>query len=170
MSYFRGKNYFGNDSKTYLVFKVLLQYINLDDNATPCNVILSWESKGVSKEIIKAPRSNNNILSPIVEDIATKKIQFNGSCLIQDITYTPKTTVNIYIVYEITKSNPVSSYPTLEKCLPGAVKLTKNPDVDKYKYSGYGIGFDRREKFSFGDGFGQNLITLGQLCSSVHAN
>ena len=25
----------------------------------------------------------------------------------------------------------------------GAVSLTKNADIDKYKYSGYGIGFDR---------------------------
>ena len=24
----------------------------------------------------------------------------------------------------------------------GAIKLTKNADFDKYKYSGYGIGFD----------------------------
>ena len=27
--------------------------------------------------------------------------------------------------------------------------LTKNDDIDKYKYSGYGIGFDRRSSFSF---------------------
>ena len=25
----------------------------------------------------------------------------------------------------------------------GAAKSTKNPDIDKYQYSGYGIGFDR---------------------------
>ena len=29
----------------------------------------------------------------------------------------------------------------------GAVKLTKNADKDKYKYSGYGIGFDSRSEF-----------------------
>ena len=40
-------------------------------------------------------------------------------------------------------------YPTLENCLFGAVKLTKNTDIDKYKYSGYGIRFDRRGTFSF---------------------
>ena len=41
----------------------------------------------------------------------------------------------------------------------------------KYKYSGYGIGFDRREQFSFGDGFGQNVIILGaDVSSSTHAN
>ena len=129
----------------------------------------------MSKEIIKAPRSNNNILLPTIEntfDSKKIKLKFNGSCLVQgQITYTPKTIVNIYIVYAITKKNSISSYPTLENCLFGAVKLTKNPDFDKYKYSGYGIGFDRRGEFSFGDGFGQNIIILGtDMGSSVHAN
>ena len=53
----------------------------------------------------------------------------------------------------------------------GAVKLTKNSDIDKYKYSGYGIRFDRKREFSFGDGFGQNVIIFGaDISSSVHAN
>ena len=51
------------------------------------------------------------------------------------------------------------------------VKLTKNPDIDKYKYSGYGIGFDRIEKFSFRDRFGQNVIICEvDMSSFVHAN
>ena len=29
----------------------------------------------------------------------------------------------------------------MKNCFPGSVKLTKNTDPDKYKYSGYGIGF-----------------------------
>ena len=52
-----------------------------------------------------------------------------------------------------------------------SVKLTKNPDIDKHKYSGYGIGFDRRVEFSFGDGFGQNVLIVGaDMCSSAHVN
>ena len=48
---------------------------------------------------------------------------------------------------------------TLKNCLFGAVTLTKNTDIDKYGYSGYGIGFDRRSSFSFpGGGFGQNVL------------
>ena len=43
----------------------------------------------------------------------------------------------------------ISDYPTLENCLFGAVKLTKNADIDKYGYSGYGIGFDRHGRFPF---------------------
>ena len=37
-----------------------------------------------------------------------------------------------------------SSYPTLENCLFGVINLTKNADIVKYKYFGYGIGFDRQ--------------------------
>ena len=52
-------------------------------------------------------------------------------------------------------------YLTLENSLFGAVKLVNNADVDKYKYSGYAIGFDRRENFSVANGFGKNVIIFG---------
>ena len=55
-----------------------------------------------------------------------------------------RTIVNIYIVYEISISDSNSNYPTLENSLLGAARLTKNADIDKYIYSGYAIGFDRR--------------------------
>ena len=60
--------------------------------------------------------------------------------------------------------------PTLKNCLFGAVTLTKNADIDKYGYSGYGIGFDRRSSFSFPGGrFGQNLLIFGvDMSSSAH--
>ena len=38
----------------------------------------------------------------------------------------------------------------------GSVKLTKNADIDKCKYSGYGISFGRRKTFSVPRGFGKN--------------
>ena len=48
--------------------------------------------------------------------------------------------------------------------------MTKNADIDKYGYSGYGIGFDRRSSFSFlGSGFGQNVLIFGaDMSPSVH--
>ena len=78
----------------------------------------------------------------------------------------------IYIVYEISNNCNISGYPTLENCLFGAVKLTKDPDIDQYKYSGYGIGFDRKGEFSFGSRkFGRNVIIFGaDMSSSSHAN
>ena len=33
---------------------------------------------------------------------------------------------------------------TLVNCLFGSVKLAKSPDLDKYKYTGYSIGFNSR--------------------------
>ena len=106
LSYFRGENYFGNNNINYLVFEVSLKYLNFYDDSF-YKPVLSWNSKGVSKEIVKAPRSNNNILSPTIEntlDHQKIKLKFNGSCLVQDqITYTPQTIVNIHIAYEIPK-------------------------------------------------------------------
>ena len=52
--------------------------------------------------------------------------------------------VNYYIVYKLGASSSHINDPTLKNCLFGAVTLTKNADIDKYGYSGYGIGFDRR--------------------------
>ena len=45
--------------------------------------------------------------------------------------------------------------------------MTKNADIDKYGYSGYGIRFDRKSSFSFpSGGFGQNVIIFGVDMSS----
>ena len=67
------------------------------------------------------------------------------------------------------KNFSVSNYPTLEKFLFNAVKLTKNSNIDKYKYSGYGRGFDRKGKISVG--FGRPYIIFGvDMSSSVHVD
>ena len=41
---------------------------------------------------------------------------------------------------------------TLGSFLFGSVKLTKNVDLDKYKYTGYGRGFNSCSEFLFTDG------------------
>ena len=72
-------------------------------------------------------------------------------------------------MYEINKNFNISIYPTLEYCLFGAVKSTKNVDIDQYKFLGYPIGFDRKGFFSFGDGSGRNTIIFGvDMTSSPH--
>ena len=54
----------------------------------------------------------------------------------------------------------------------GAIRLTKNADIEKYGNSGYGIGFDRIGSFSFpGGGFAINVIIFGvDMSSSVHVD
>ena len=106
---------------------------------------------------------SNHKITPELSFYGTKtRVEFNGSCLKQDkVTYNHEKIVNIYIFYEISKNYSISSYPTSENCLFGAVSLTKNVDTEKYKYNGYGIGFDRHGELSFGDGLRKNCIIFG---------
>ena len=109
-------------------------------------------------------------MAPALSYVGNKtRVKFYGSCLKQDkITFTHGTIVNIFIVYEISISDSNNNYPTLENCLLGAVTLTKNADFDKYKYSGYGIGFERHGAFGK---FGCNIIVFGvDMTSSVHVD
>ena len=88
------------------------------------------------------------------------------------MSYTHGKVVNIYIVYELGASGSHNNDPTLKDCLFGGVTLTKNADIDKYGYSGYGIGFDRRSSFLFpGGGFGQNVLIFGvDMSFSAHTD
>ena len=124
----------------------------------------------LSDKIIKSPNTSYNSLVPVLIYIGINtRAKFDRGCLKQDkITFTPGTIVNIYSVYEISDSN--NNYPTLKICLLGAVKLTTNADIYKYKYSGYGIGFNKRGTFLFSTGgFGCNVIIFEiDISSSVH--
>ena len=119
----------------------------------------------MSNESITPLSAPDNFLSPSLNYLSAKiRVKFRGSCLTQDkITYTHGRIVNIYIFYEINKKdNTITSDPTLENCLFGAVTLTKNFNIDRYGYSDYGIGFDRKRSFSFsGGGYGQNVLIFG---------
>ena len=131
------------------------------------------EWKGLSDENIKPTTTSNNSLSPTIDYYGTKiRLKFSGSCLKQwnTLTYTHKIIVNIYIAYELGASNSFDYDLTLKNSLFGAVRLTKNADIDKDHYSGYGIWFDRRSSFSFQGGrFGQNVIIFGAgMNSSIH--
>ena len=71
--------------------------------------------------------------------------------------------------FERERSVNISSCPTVENCLFDGVKLTKYVDIDLYKYSGYGIGFDRKGSYSIGNDIGRNIITFGvDMSSSSH--
>ena len=78
--------------------------------------------------------------------------------------------MNIYIAYDLGAPSSYNHDPTLKDCLFGAVTLTKNADIDKYGYSGFGIRFDRRSSFSIpGARFGQNALIFGaDMSSSTH--
>ena len=126
----------------------------------------------MSNEIIKPPTTSDNTLTPELNCYGTKtKIKLTGSCFKQSShILTHNNIVNIYIVYELAASISHDSDPTIKNCLFSAVTLTKNADIEKYKYSVYGIGFDRRSSFSFtSGGFGQNVLIFGaDMSTSIH--
>ena len=95
------------------------------------------------------------------------RLKFNGSFLNRpSLAIFHGGIVNIYIVYEIADYFNDSSYPALENCLFGSVKLTKTVDIHKYGYSGYGIGFYRNIFFSIGNEISKNVIVFGVDMSS----
>ena len=125
----------------------------------------------MSDESIKPPSTSNKTVNPSVDYFGTKaRVKFNRDCLKQEkITFDHGKIINIYIAHEIERSVNISSCPTLENCLFGAVKLTKHVDTDLYKYSGYGIEFDRKAFFSVGNEVGRNVIIFGvDMSSSPH--
>ena len=138
------------------------------------NYLYFWKSKGLPDERINSVTTSNYSITPELSHYGTKtRVNFNGASLKQDkATYSHRTIVNIYIAYEISKNYNISSNPKPEKYLFGADSLTKHVDIDQYKYSGYGIGFERKEEFSFGSNkFSGNVIIFGaDMSSSVHAN
>ena len=105
----------------------------------------------MSDERINSITASNYSVTPFLVYYGTKtRVEFSGSYLKQDkVTFNHGKVVNIYIVYEIRKRLNIRFYPTLENCLFRAVSLTKNADIDQYKYSGYEMGFDRHKSFSF---------------------
>ena len=110
------------------------------------------------------------MLNPSLDYVGTKiRVKFRGDCLKQEkIMFNNGKIANIYIVFEIERSFNIRSYPILGNCLFGAVKLTKHVDVDQYKHSGYGIGFNRENSYSIGDEIGRNIIFGVDMSSSSH--
>ena len=161
--YFVGKSHFEEDGvHNYLVFQPLNKYFKVITNANT-KYISSWRSKGLSYESIKPPATSDYKLNPKVNYYGTTtRLEFRGSCLKQDkSTFNHGKIVNIYIVYEIDKIY-TKSHPTLVNCLFGEVSITKNTDIDKNKYSGYGIGFQRTGIYLLPDGtFGRNVVIFG---------
>ena len=81
--------------------------------------------------------------------------------------------INIYCVYEL---QPITASRdgafTIQNALFGAMEITKNADISKYAYKGYGICFDEEGTFSKGNiNNGRNVLIFGvDEGSLVHAN
>ena len=122
-------------------------------------------------EKISSVTTSDGRVTKLVYDNARIKVKFNGDLLKQNkATYNHGSIVNIYIVYKLILTTK-DCIVTLQNCLSGAVNK-KNTDIEKYKYFGYGIGFDSRGSFTCpSGGYSRNVIIFGaDLSSSTHAN
>ena len=158
-------------TQNYLVFQPMYKYFKTYVKGST-TYVSSWESKGLSNENISSITTSNHDQGPSpAYDNARIKLKFVGDLLKQDkVTYNHGPIVNIYIIYRLSPS--ITSDITLENCLFGAVKLTKNLKINTF--SGYGVAVAFYAKGNFSNpsgGYGKNVIIFGaDLSSSVHAN
>ena len=130
----------GDGTQNYLVFQPVYKYFEMVGNK-----VSSWDSKGFSsKKITSASTSYSNRVPKLVYNNARIKLKFDEVLLKQDkVIYNHGPIVNIYIVYKLT-TNTADFDVTIQNGLCSAVKLTKNVNISKYKYSAYGIEFSSR--------------------------
>ena len=167
-----GARYFSSgalqNNLIYFSYKIFFRFF------TNTSKVLSCKSIGLSEESIEnITTSDSNFAPNLINYYPLPDIKFNGHCLINNNNDASLSVVNLYICYTLDRwSRDLDTDFTLGNCLFGSVKLTKNSDLDKYKYSDYEIGFDSRSQFSFTNGsMGKNVIIFGaDMSSYVHVD
>ena len=170
LSILNGAKYFSlGILQNYLVFVPAIKHIKYFHGTTQ---IYSWKSNALSEESIENVTKSDSRLAPtFVDHHILPDINFNGHCLIKNNISIHIKVINVSISYTVgTQLRNSNTDFTLANFLFGSVKLTKNADPDKYKYTGYGTGFDSRSEFLFPDGnYGKNVTIFGaDMSSSVH--
>ena len=150
-----GAKYFSSGIlQNYLVFIPAKKYIKYFSGTTRID---SWKCDGMSEENIENIIKSDSNFAPTFVKHHTRH-NFNGNCLINNISI-PKKVINLCISYILRPwLRSLNTDFTLNNCLFGSVKLTKNADPDKYKYSDCTIRFDSRSEFSFTNG------SMGKKC------
>ena len=98
--------------------------------------------------------SNATLLFPSLEDDGRINVKLTGNYFVQTKVIIPNSDkiVKIYVVYML---DPIISTRntdfTIQNALVGAVNVTKNADITKNKYEGYGFCFDEAGTFSKGN-------------------
>ena len=81
-------------------------------------------------------KSDSNFAPTFVDHHLLSDRNFNGHCLINNNISIHEKVINLYISYTISPwLRNLNTDFTLNNCLFGSVKLNKNADPDKYKYS-----------------------------------
>ena len=91
----------------------------------------------------------NNDRAPIINYNNEIELSFRtNKVLKQSIGDDHKKIVNIYMVYKIDPNYTTHTSFPLKDCLFGAINVTPNTDISKYKYSGgYGFAFKKTNLF-----------------------
>ena len=120
--------------QNYLIFMPAKKYIKYFSGTTR---IQSWKSNGMSEEKIEnITKSDSNFAPSFVDLHVLPDIKFYGDCLIKYDISIPKKVISLYISYTLGPLlRNLNTDFTLVNCLFGSVKLTKNADLNKYKYS-----------------------------------
>ena len=143
-----------------------VEHIRLKKNSN--NKIIAWKSTGIDNLSVNSNLkaiSDGTSVTPTLENIGRMNLEFAGNYFVQNKAVHPKNNkvVNIYIVCKL---NPVSHFRntdyTIQNALFGAIKITKNADISKNNYEGYGICFDEGGTFTSGNiTNGRNVLIFG---------
>ena len=151
--------------------------------------ITNWKSTGVLNISdcygMKGVKDTKNEM-PILKNDEKMYVFLKGSHFQQNYVLTTSNdhvindnVINIYIVYKLDPIATSRDTTTIQNALFGAMQITKNADINKYKYKGYGICFDGRKEFAhvrkrgnFNDTTtARNVIIFGvDMSFSKHAN
>ena len=137
-----------------------------------------WKSTGInnlSKNSDMDAVSYAALLFPSLEDHGRINVKLSGNYFVQTKAIIPNSDkiVNMYVVYML---DPIASTRntdfTIQNAIVGAVNGTKNADISKNKYEGYGLCFDEGGTFSKGGiNSGRNASIFGVHESSLtHTN
>ena len=151
-SIYNGAKYFSLEAfQNYLVFIPAKKYIKYFSGTTRID---SRKSNGMSEENIEIiTKSDSNFPPTFVDHHLLPEINFNGHCLINNISI-PKN-ISLYIFYTL---NPqLNTDFTLGNYLFGSVKKTKNAYLDKYKIGTITLIITEKIYEFFGEGPTQEL-------------
>ena len=139
-SYYNGKSYFEENSTPNYLTNILKWVVV---------IFIMFYHGHLKGYLMKVLNRLQHLIIFLLQHqiIVVPKQKYLLACLKQDkVTFNHGKIVNIYIVYKVIRIANINNRDnnlTVPNALFGAVSLTKNADVNKHKYSGYGIAFDR---------------------------
>ena len=154
-SYFHGKNYFGDDGfQNMFVYQVTFNTLELiKDKST--DYVIGWKSKVLFES--KLLPLHGAFLPNIKYFYYKIGMQFSNTPLVVEQNNYATKIVNAYIVYDLDNWTKIPfRNVTSKNCLFGATNIAKNSDKSKWMYSGYGIAFDGKGEYKFGNDYVKN--------------